>query len=185
MTTTIDEYLHLSVNDCKRMGFLKPQELRTGTVRWTVNGNERATVGFATDTRGVPVARFSYTCNGTPVNATIYLRWKRSNLNAEHGYYYFVCPVTGVLCRVLYLVDGHFMSRKAFKPLYEQQTKSHRQRHDPLFAYLDIAKAVEDLTKQKYRREFYAGRITPYGRKVEKYCRRLNRASTVIQGLPG
>lgn len=183
MVTTIDEYLRLSIKDCKRMGFLQPEQYRAGSIRWTVGDKQRASVGFATDCRGVPVARFSYTCDGQPVNETIYLRWKRSNLNGNHGYYYFVCPVTGELCRVLYLVNGRFVGRKAFNPLYEQQAKSHRRRNDPLFSYLDRAKAFEDLTTQPYRREYYAGRITPYGRRVEKAARRLSQSNDTLQRL--
>lgn len=118
------------------------------------------------------------------MNETIYLRWKRSNLNPQHGYYYFVCPVTGNLCRTLYLVDGKFISRKAFNPLYKQQAKSQRQRRDPLFAYLDAAKAFEDLTEQRYRREYYNGRITPFGRRVEKAARRVGSFASMFQGPP-
>lgn len=184
MTTTIDEYLRLSIKDCKRLGFLRPEAFQSGVIRWTVNENERASAGFATDTRGVPVARFSYTCNGEPMNETIYLRWKRSNLNENHGYYYFVCPVTGNLCRTLYLVDGRFISRKAFNAPYKQQTKSRRQRNDLLFVYLDAATAWEDLTKQRYRREYYNGRITPFGRRVEKVARRIGSVNSMLQGPP-
>lgn len=175
MTTTIDEYLQLSIKDCKRMGFLAPEALRQGVVNWTVNGRKTASVGFATDTRGVPVAKFSYTCDGVPVDTTIYLRWKRSNLSTDttHGYYYFVCPVTGKLCRKLYLHNGRFMSRQAFKPLYEAQTKSHKERHDPLFAYLDITTKIDDAIHQPYRREYYNGKITPYGRKLERLARKF------------
>lgn len=184
MKNTIDEYLRLSIKDCKRLGFLRPEAFQSGVIRWTVGENERAATGFATDTRGVPVARFSYTCDGRPMNETIYLRWKRSNLNGNHGYYYFVCPVTGNLCRTLYLVGGRFVSRKAFKPLYRQQAKSQRERRDPVLSYLTAAKLFEDLTNQRHRREFYNGRITPYGRRVEKAARRVGSFASVFKDLP-
>lgn len=176
-TATIDEYLHLSIADCKRMGFLKPQAMASGVITWTVNDTKRASIGFATDTRGVPVAKFSYTCDGQPVDYTVYLRWKRSNLSTdtEHGYYYFVCPVTGKLCRKLYLVNGRFVSRGAFNPLYKEQTKSHRYRNDPLFVLLDLETKIEQLETARYRREYYNGKITPYGHKVEKAYRQMER----------
>ena len=176
-TATIDEYLHLSIADCKRMGFLAPQAMRSGVVTRRVNDKKRASIGFATDTRGVPVAKFSYTCDGQPVDYTVYLRWKRSNLSpdTEHGYYYFVCPITGKLCRKLYLYDGRFVSRGAFNPLYKQQTKSHSYRNNPLFALLDLEIKIEQIETDRYRREYYNGKITPYGRKVAKTWRQLER----------
>lgn len=127
---TIDDYLSISVSDLKRMGYFAPAATCSGVVTWKRGGHVVASVGFATKTTGVPVARFSYEVNGEPQAYDVALRWKRSNLNptTEHGYYYFVCPVTGALCRKLYLVDGRFVGRKAFKPLYEAQTLSHKQR---------------------------------------------------------
>lgn len=172
---TIDKYLSLSVKDCKRLGFLRPDATVSGCVEWKRDGAVIASVGFATKTTGVPVARFSYEANGEPMAYDVALRWKRSNLNAatEHGYYYFVCPVTGALCRKLYLVDGRFVGRKAFHALYEQQTFSQKERRER-GPWRDLL-AVDDLVyNQRYRRETYAGRLTPYGRKVEKYCRRLH-----------
>lgn len=171
---TIDRYLCLTVSDCKRLGFLRPNETKTGSIEWRQNGAVVASVGFATKTTGVPLARFAYEVNGEPRAYDVALRWKRSNLNTdtENGYYYFVCPSTGALCRKLYLVDGQFVSRRAFRALYEQQRFSRNQRRErePLRVLL----AVDDLVfNQRYRRETYRGNLTPYGRKVEKLARRL------------
>lgn len=172
---TIDDYLSLSVKDVKRLGFLRPDTTVSGRVEWKRGGAVIASVGFATKTTGVPVARFSYEANGEPMTYDVALRWKRSNLNPDtnHGYYYFVCPVTGALCRKLYLVDGRFVGRKAFHALYEKQTYSQAYRRETA-AWRDLM-AVDDLVfSQRYRREYYAGRLTPYGRKVEKLCRRMH-----------
>ena len=120
------------------------------------------------------MARFSYEYNGETHTYDVALRWKRSNLNpeSEHGYYYFVCPETGNLCRKLYLVGGRFVSRRAFRALYPVQTYSKKYRSDTR-AWRDFV-AVDDLVfNQRFRREYYRGRITPYGRKVEKLARRL------------
>lgn len=171
---TIDEYLSLSVADCKRLGYLAPLATCTGSISWTRNGRTVASVGFATKTSGVPMARFSYEYNGKAVTYDVALRWKRSNLTPDgpNGYYYFVCPRTGALCRKLYLVDGQFMSRSAFRPLYPQQTMSRKYREETR-VWRDYM-AVDDLIYQRFRRETYRGRPTPYGRKVEKLAQRLN-----------
>ena len=169
---TIDEYITLSVTDCKRMGYFVNGALASGVVRWKQGGRLVASVGFATDTRGVPVARLSYNYNGQDVTDTIALRWKRSNLRAdtEHGYYYFRCPVTGALCRKLYLVDGRFVGRRAFRSLYPQQAKSHTER-DGYTSTLERLVRADELARQPYRREYYKGRLTPYGRKMQKLAR--------------
>lgn len=170
MYTTIDDYLTLSIADLKRMGFLRADALVRGNIRFSVRGEERAAVGAATDTRGVPVFKLAYLCNGKPVDAVIYLRWKRSNLNPEsnNGYYYFVCPRTGKLCRKLYIVNGEFMGRQAFNPIYKKQTYSHRRRNDVFFNYLDVIDETDRITKARYRRETYRGKPTPWGRYVAK-----------------
>lgn len=170
---TIDRYLTLSIGDCKRLGFLRPGVTTVGRIEWKNDAGVIASVGFSTKTQGVPVASFSYEHNGTPRAYDVALRWKRSNLNpgTEHGYYYFVCPVTGSLCRKLYFVHGQFVGRKAFNALYEDQTFSKKQRRNRR-AWRDLL-AVDDLISRPYRRETYRGRLTPYGRKVEKLAARL------------
>lgn len=171
---TIDEYLCLSVTDCKRLGYLRPNTYATGSIQWKRGGGVIASVGIAAKTTGVPTVRFSYEANGVPMAYDVALRWKRSNLDAdgEHGYYYFVCPVTGALCRKLYLVGDRFVGRKAFHALYEKQTLSHKQRR--LTGTWRDLYALDDLTFQPHRKETYRGRLTPYGRKVDKLARRLH-----------
>lgn len=173
MGGTIDTYLRLTVADCKRLGFFVPNGTATGVIRWTRNGAVVASVGFGTKTTGVPVARFSYEADGVPVAYDVALRWKRSNLNPDstNGYWYFVCPVTGTLCRNLYLVDGRFVGRKAFRALYEVQTLSRKTREETR-AWRDLF-AVEEMATAKYRREYYAGKLTPFGRKAAKLADRF------------
>lgn len=171
---TIDDYLSISVSDLKRMGYFVPAATCSGVVNWKRDGHVIASVGFATKTTGVPVARFSYEANGEPQAYDVALRWKRSNLNptTEHGYYYFVCPVTGALCRKLYLVDGRFVGRKAFHALYEKQTYTKKDRRERA-AWFGLLELDDLVFSQRYRREYYNGRLTPYGRKVDKLARRL------------
>ena len=173
MVATIDEYLCISIADIKRLGYLNPNTVCQGVVTWNRGGRKAAEVTMRVKTTGVPFVSFGYSYKGTPTRQDVPLRWKRSNLNpeSEHGYYYFVCPDTGALCRKLYIVDGRFVSRRAFKPLYDAQTKSKAYRelnntYGLLFQY-------DEIQRQRYRRETYRGKLTPYGRKVMKLARRL------------
>lgn len=165
------------------MGLLARAATRTGVITWSDADGFIASVGFGSNTLGVPFARFSYTHNGKPVTYDVALRWKNSNLNTDtsNGYYYFVCPVTGSLCRNLYFVDGRFVSRQAFKALYPAQVESHRNR-ERLRYWRDVM-AADDLANDRYRRETYRGRLTPYGRKIEKITRHLEQFADTSNGL--
>ena len=171
MATTIDDYIRLTVKDCKRLGFFVPNADTNNVVRWTQGKNVVASVQFGTNLTGaVPYAVLNYRYKNEPVHTELTLRFKPSNLKEGTGYYYFVCPVTGLSCRNLYLVNGQFVSRTAFRPLYKKQAERHRR--DGLGVLLDIAD-YERMTNAPYRRLTYRGKLTPYGRKVEKYAERV------------
>lgn len=175
---TIENYITLSVTDCKRQGFFAPAKIVLHGIRWTNGaGQQVAAITMLTDTRTEPVAILSYSYGGEPRTETIQLRFKHSNLTPDtpNGYYYFVCPVTGVRCRKLYLVDGRFVGRKAFKALYKKQTYSHKERRGGLLASLIMLSDIEDKLFQPYRRETYRGKLTPYGRRARKLLRQYKR----------
>ena len=169
MANTIDEYLTLSVADLKRLGFLKPRDLMGGGVTWKRGNRIAAQIHVTTDTRAVPMCYLSYMYEGKPKRETIRLMFKHSNLNpeGEHGYYYFVCPVTGDCCRRLYNVDGRFVGRSAFRALYPQQAKSSKARAE--ISFLGALARLDELSKSRYRKEFYKGKPTPYRLRWEKY----------------
>ena len=177
MANFIEDYLILSVTACKRLGYFIPKAKASGVVRWTRerDGNtvEIASIQFETNLTGtVPYAVLTYNYKGTPVRAEITLRFRPSNLNNGTGYYYFVCPVTGLSCRKLYLVNGRFVGRMAFRPLYSQQAESHTQRGLSVFTLRALG-AYEEMRIKPYRRLTFRGKLTPYGRKVEKLGKRV------------
>lgn len=173
LTTTIQDYLRLSLTRCKDLGYFVPNATAEGVITWTSAGERIAAVRFKTDTVNNRCT-ISYRTDGEDVTQKVWLRWCCSNLN-RGGYYYFVCPVTGRSCRNLYLVNGRFVSRFAFKALYETQAESHSQRGNPLFKTLDAWDKLEKLERQKYRRYTYRGKPTPYARRVERLFRKAER----------
>lgn len=174
LTETIEEILQLSITDLKRLGMLRPAAYQYNTIEWTRGGKKAASIAIATDTRGeIPTVRFIYNYNGSPVDYTAPLRFTPSNLN-RGGFYMFVCPVTGRTCRKLYLVGGRFVSRFAFRALYDKQTKSRAERAG-LFAYLDAVKQIDDIMQQKGRKSYYRDKITPYGLRVERLAAKVER----------
>ena len=173
----IEDYLCLSVTACKRLGYFVPQARTSGVVRWTRDREgkteEYASIQFETNLTGaVPYAVLTYNYKGTPVRTEITLRFRPSNLKHGTGYYYFVCPVTGLSCRKLYLVNGRFVGRLAFRPLYSQQAESHTQRGLSVYTLRALG-VYEEMRNKPYRRLTYRGKLTPYGRKVEKLGKRV------------
>lgn len=152
------------------MGYFRPGTLTRGVVVWRQGSEKVAAIELTATTWGEPSAVLSYSYKGKSITERIELRFKASNMIKDAGYYYFVCPVTGKLCRKLYLVNGKFISRTAFNPLYEKQTRSKRGRSDSL-AFLNL---VSELEKEdgKFRHYTYKGRLTPYGRRCEKMSRK-------------
>lgn len=176
-TATLDDYLALSITNCKTIGYFKPDTVQEGIIRWRNGGEVIAAIKLTTDTVN-HTCTLHYCYNGNEVQETVRLRWRSSNLDnsadlweKRRGYYYFVCPLTGRSCRKLYLVNGRFVSRFGFRHLYEKQTLSRRQRAD-LFRFLDAADKVEKLERQPYRKRTYRGNPTPYARKLERLNRR-------------
>lgn len=171
----IEDYIRLSVRDCKRMGYFIPNADASGVVKWTQGEKVVASVGFETNLTGaVPFAVLNYTYRGTPIRTEITLRYKASNLKAGTGYYYFVCPVTGLSCRNLYLVNGRFVSRTAFRPLYRKQAD--KVRHATISYFVRMSEC-ENVLFARHRRKTYRGKQTPWGRKYEKAERLYNTLS--------
>jgi hypothetical protein len=172
MATVIDNYLRLSVTACKKLGYFTPKAKATGVVTWTQGNEVVASVGFETNLTGaVPYAVLTYRYKGEPVRTELTLRFRPSNLKEGTGYYYFVCPVTGLSCRNLYLVEGKFVGRVAFRPLYRTQAERIGTRNGSL-AFLRALGQYEDMLNAPYRRLTYRGKPTPYGRKVERLGKR-------------
>lgn len=178
---TIEELLQFSVTDLRRLGLCAQGAAQSARLSWRRWGRVSASIDVRTDTRGaVPVVVLDYTNNGVPVEQTLALRFIPSNLS-RGGYYYFVCPVTGRSCRKLYFVGGRFVSRFAFRALYAKQAHSQTERRRGLFAVLTAARDFEAVDGQRFRKYHYRGRLTPYGRRVERLAERFQRAGELFQ----
>ena len=178
MPRILENYIRLTIRDLKRTGFLKPRTFKDGAITWYRGGHHVASVSVQSNLLAqIPCVVLSYSCDGVPVRDSFALKFQASNLKEGTGYYYFVCPETGRSCRNLYLVDGHFMSRPAFRPLYRRQAQ---RRAAGEWGMLAEACEYEDLASARYRRYTYRGRITPYGRKLEKKYSRI----AAFFGLP-
>lgn len=110
--------------------------------------------------------------DGEPHRQTIGVAAYPSNIRSLSGtsVYYFICPHTRTKCRKLYKVEeGVFFSRKALRrTLYpiQMESKALRYVHYPL---------EEQEPYKRYGKEYYRGKLTPYGKKCQRYEQALDR----------
>lgn len=178
MTREIAMYHYLDISKLKRWGYLTPDKdtaFKSGVISWERDGETMAkiciSVRLSDKEQYVAV---SYLYGNTPKTYKIELQFVPSNLpgKAETGYYYFICPVSGDWCRKLYLVGGQFMSRRAFRPLYAQQTMSHKTRG--YYAVIDTWLKIDDINAgSRWRKTHYRGKPTPYYKKIDRLCSRV------------
>ena len=178
MAREITDYRCLNISKLKEWGYLENDPkttFKTGVISWERYGETVAqiTVSVRMGEAEQSVAVL-YSYNGEKKAYVIQLDFAPSNLpnHSNTGYYYFVCPVTGERCRKLYLVGGVFMCRRAFRPLYAQQTMSKATRAQ--YAVIDSWMKIDDLEKAGKRRKLhYRGKPTPYQNKLSKYYSRV------------
>ena len=156
-----DEVLTLSITDLKKLGYHRDKYIKNGTVTWGINEEVTSSISIKIDSiSDVPYIELSYNHNGNPKNYKISLVSIPSNLGIGK-IHYFRCPVTKKRCRKLYLVNGYFLHREAFKGMYKKQTdsKSWRKMRKELDSHFEI----DDLYEQIYSKHFrthYAGKPT-------------------------
>ena len=114
----LEQYLTVSIADLKRAGLFTPHTREKALFEW-MRGTDYASITAVTDGLGcVPFALLSYYHNGRPVEQGVTLRWHK--LHNGGGFYYFVCPLSGLSCEKLYFSNEHgqFIGRVATRAQY-------------------------------------------------------------------
>jgi len=168
--TLYDNALHLSITMLKEWEYLNNNHIKRGTVIWSKNGIEEASISITVNTNSEqPYLILKYYYGEESIEYSLQLVTIPSNLGK--GYIeYFLCPQTNKRCRKLYLVDGYFFHREAFNGcMYETQTQSkkYRKLNQTLGAYL----RRDDLYNQLYQKHF---KKTYAGKPTKRYLRIMN-----------
>lgn len=122
MAYPIETYLTLSVTACQHIGLFRADAIQTGVIEWN-RGDETANLTVQTDrTRYIAVARLAFWFLGQAREQVVTIRYR--SLHNGGRYPLFVCPVTGISCRKLYLHRGQFISRYALKAPYMQALRA-------------------------------------------------------------
>ena len=160
--TLYNEALQIDISKLKGWGYLDPEQIKSGTLTWSRNGNPTGSISIRINTHSEqPYIELDYKYRDEPRNYKVYLTSTPSNLN-RGKIWYFLCPQTKKRCRKLYSIGGYFLHREAFNGcMYETQTQSkkYRQLDKILGAYFKSDNLYSELYKKHFKR-YYAGKPT-------------------------
>ena len=173
-----NEALQLSISKLKEWGYLKPEQIKSGTITWSSNGNKTGSISIQVNTHSEqPYIELDYKFKGEPRNYKAHLTSTPSNLKSGE-IWYFICPHTKKRCRKLYSIGGYFLHREAFNgAMYECQTRSkyYRQLTKTLDSFFKQDELYEELYSKHFKRT-YAGKPT---KKYLRLMEQLNKAENV------
>jgi len=165
--TLYNEALQISISKLKEWEYLNPEQIKSGTLTWSRNGNKTGSISIRVNTHSEqPYIELDYKYRDEPRNYKVSLVSMPSNLG-KGLIWYFLCPETNKRCRKLYSIGGYFLHREAFNAcMYETQTQSkkYRQLDKTLGAYFK----TDDLYSQLYQKHF---KKTYAGKPTKKYLR--------------
>jgi len=162
LPTLYNEALQIHISKLKGWGYLDPEQVKSGTLNWSRNGNPTGSISIQVNTHSQqPYIELDYKYRDEHRNYKVYLASTPSNLN-KGEIWYFICPQTEMFCRKLYSIGGYFLHREAFKGcMYETQTQSKKNRG--LLKYLDPLFESDNLYSELCKKNFkktYAGKPT-------------------------
>ena len=176
--TLYDEVKTVSITFLTKHGYLKPNQLKVGSVHWSRNGENIGSISIRVCTHSENLfLELDYKCNQVPIKYKVQLVSVPSNLG-KGVVWYFVCPRTGKRCRKLYLADTYFYHRSAFRGcMYEKQTQSKKSRYldKTIGAYFKTDQLFEQLYKKNFKKQ-YAGKPT---KKYLKLTQQIQRAESI------
>ncbi|MDM1407441.1 hypothetical protein [Myroides sp. DF42-4-2] len=160
--TLYDEVIQLKITKLKEWNYLNPNQIKSGIFTWSSKGKKRDAIIVTVNTKEEqPYVELNYNYKNEPQNYRINLVCVPSNLG--NGFvWYFLCPRTNKRCRKMYLVNGYFIQREAFKGcMYEIQTysKKNRQINKILSTHFKLDKLYSELNKKHFKKT-YAGKPT-------------------------
>lgn len=160
--TLYNEALQIHISKLKGWGYLAPEQIKSGTLNWSRNGNPTGSISIQVNTHSEqPYIELDYKYRDEPRNYKVYLTSTPSNLNRGE-IWYFICPQTKKRCRKLYSIGGYFLHREAFNGcMYETQTQSKKDRQldKTLGAYFKSYNLYSELCKKNFKKS-YAGKPT-------------------------
>ncbi|GGG29328.1 hypothetical protein GCM10011344_32730 [Dokdonia pacifica] len=169
----LDSLHRISIALERDQGHFKEGKKITTLLKWECRGVVNAEAYFTSDMIN-DVCSIVYIFNDEIVKTKIYLERIKSNLG-KGDTIYFVCPFTGLRCRVLYRYGKHFKHRTAYpKAMYRSQTESKRDREfRQSFGWHYQNQKIADELNSKHLKKTYKGKVT------KRFARLYNRLTQV------
>ena len=124
----LEQFITLGLSDFARAQMFKPSTCQKIVFEWD-RGTDYASITAVSDFSGyVPFVLLSFYHNGRPVEQGVTLRWH--DLYNGGGFYYFICPVSGLSCEKLYFSEEHgqFIGRVATGAPYLNKLRTAERR---------------------------------------------------------
>ena len=168
--TLYDEVLQINISKLMEWGYLRPDQIKSGTLSWNSNGHKTGSISIRANTLHMPFIELDYKYQEELRNYKVRLVSVPSNLG-KGKVWYFLCPKTNKRCRKLYLIGGYFYHREAFNGcMYECQVqgKFFRALDKTLGACFRADQLYDQLYSKNFKK-YYAGKPTKkYARIMEK-----------------
>lgn len=168
----IEDCLRFTIADLKRLGCFVPNSVVSGTLSWN---NTTASITIKVDNIK-KIVSLDYIVDGERhMNYNVYIYEQEANIG-KGVVRFFNCPKTHNLCRKLYLCGDMFVSRKAMRgAMYRNQTKSKWER-----ALYNGCLREDFIPYKRYGKQYYRGKITPYGKRIERYQNIVERGEAML-----
>ncbi|WP_176168095.1 hypothetical protein [Novosphingobium mathurense] len=118
----VEDMLALDIRALRRLGVIQPGECIIDTLHWSIGGLSASSVRLRVDLSNIERGG-TMTVSGNMPDGTISQNIAIDRVPSSLGgwRYYFLCPVTGRRCEVLYYTGGRFASRDAQRLSYAVQ----------------------------------------------------------------
>jgi len=173
-----DQALQINISKLKEWGYLNPNQSKKGSMIWSRNGNKIASISIRVSIlEGDDYLQLKYNYNGQPKESKVRLVRKPNNLGVGEMWF-FRCPSTKKLCRKLYLIEGNFYHREAFKgSFYETQIWSKYARFlDSNYGAYFKSESLYLEARKKHLKKTYAGKPT---KKYLKLSKEIQKAESI------
>jgi hypothetical protein len=161
----VEEMLALDVRTLRRLGVVRAGECTCDTVHWSIGGLSTASARLRIDLSDVERgggATITGDMPGGAINQHVAIEMVPSAFGGHRCY--FVCPITGQRCEVIYYAGGRFASRGAQRLSYAVQGMD------------DVSRARRKTAKLRGRLCGSGGQPRPRGRNRIDTVRRLREA---------
>lgn len=105
---------------------------------------------------------------------------EESNLIKGSEVYYFLCA-SGNKSRTLFYIGNVWKDRRSFRHRYGYQTRSRQQRELNLFHQTH----GEQPPYRRNGKEYYRGKLTPYGKRLQRWYEKEERGFKALQNFVG